>query len=480
MKILALSDSPMRSGFGRIANEVFYRLVYRGHQVHVASLLWDGIALVDQEDWYSPVKSKLPFQISGLAGRDWGSYIYNLIGLTNPDVVISLQDFPYATGIFYNCRVDWSKRAFVCITPIDGFPIDEDWLRLVDDADGTMVISEFGVEAMKKAGRQVELCPPGIDRNYFKPASPEEKKALRLKVGIPEDAFVVGMMAMNQGRKDIPHTLDGFAKFSVDKPEARLLLDMDASNPAGWNIPKLMKTKNIPEGKVLFRENLGSKGVTELRDRYALLDCHVVLAHREGFGLPLIESQAMMIPTISQDWCSGTEICGNGKGYLIRHLSQSRNSTWGGAYDYDPDVEHFVQVLETIYKQPIQAKAIAERGYEWAIARTWDKTADSVENLLLKIEEKQNARKFSLSNLRTTTISDETSAKSVEPQAGISGGSSPDGRPQSVVQPDGANGPTVQRDAGGQEQRLREDGERGGQDGPREVRLLPELRHTGS
>jgi hypothetical protein len=71
MKILALSDSPLRSGFGRISNEVFSRLVYRGHQVHVASLLWDGIALVDQEDWYTPIKSKLPFQISGLAGRDW-------------------------------------------------------------------------------------------------------------------------------------------------------------------------------------------------------------------------------------------------------------------------------------------------------------------------------------------------------------------------------------------------------------------------
>jgi glycosyltransferase involved in cell wall biosynthesis len=391
MKILWVGDAGVTSGFGRIANEVCSRLVQRGHQVHAVSILWDGV-MTEGVDWYSTQNHKYPFRISGVAGRDIYAYIYNLINLARPDIVVVCQDFPYLVTTYYNLRIDWSRVSFCGITPIDGEPIFEDWLRLVDDTDGAMVISQFGVDAMKRAGRRVELCAPGIDSHYFKPATPEEKSALRSRAAIPQDAFVLGMMAMNQGRKDIPHTLDGFAKFAIDKPNAYLLLDMDKVNPAGWNIPSLMKTKNIPENKVIFKEDLVKRGINEYRDRLCLLDAHSVLAHREGFGLPLIESQACMIPTIAMDWCSGTEICGNGQGYLVNPLPQPRNSTWGNAFDFDVDVNSFVGVLEAIYQNPIGAKAIAKRGYDWVIQRTWDKTADAVEQLFLSIEAKKKPK----------------------------------------------------------------------------------------
>lgn len=430
MKIVALSDSPMRSGFGRIANEVFARLVARGHQVHVVSILWDGIA-VERGDWYSPFKHPYPFQISGCAGRDIFSYVANIVQLANPDVVMSIQDFPYAVNVFYNCHIDWSRRSFVVITPIDGEPIAAEWLRLVDDADGTMVISEFGVQAMRRAGRAVELCPPGINPRDFYPATSDERQALRAKAGIPNDAFVLGMMAMNQGRKDIPHTLDGFAEFALDKPGARLVLDMDKVSPAGWNIPELVKTKNIPPEKILYKEDLIKRGLVNLRDRYVLLDAHAVLAHREGFGLPLLESQACRIPTIAMDWCSGTEICGGGKGYLVRRLSQPRNSTWGNALDYDPEVAHFVEILEQIHRNPIQAQAVADCGYQWAIARTWETAADKVEHLLERVFERKEKHHESgqcdRAGVQSTPDSPETLTQPAPTPADDSARSHPDG-----------------------------------------------------
>lgn len=442
MKIVALSDSPMNSGFGRISNEVFQRLSWRGHRIHVVSLLWDGIAT--EGDWYSNRQHKYDFQVSGCAGRDIFQYAANIINLANPDVVMSVQDFPYATSLYYNCRVDWSRRAFAFITPIDGEPIFEDWLNLVDEADGAMVISRFGVEAMKRQGKTVGLCAPGTDSRYFKPAKSAEKLALREKAGIPENAFVLGMMAMNQGRKDIPHTLDGFAKFAIDKPNALLLMDMDKANPAGWNIPALAKTKGIPENRILFKEDLMRKGLVELRDRFVILDAHSVLSHREGFGLPLVESQACMIPTIAMDWCSGTEICENGQGYLVRRMPQPRNSTWGNALDYDPDVEHFVQILDTIYRNPIEALAVAKKGYDWSTSRTWDAATDNVEKMLLGVEEKLNARRErSRAGLRGITASAQTVQNSGNESAGATKGSDSDGRPQPGVRPAGDSGESV-------------------------------------
>ncbi len=474
MKVFVLSDSPMPSGFGRISNEVCSRLVQRGHQVHVGSILWDGIALIDAGDWYAPPTHKYPFHISGLAGRDIWAYFNNLINLTQPDVVISCQDFPYAYTAYHNCRIDWSRRAFCIITPIDGEPIYEDWLRLVDDADGTMVISEFGVEAMRRAGKQVRLCPPGIDMHVFHPATSDERKALRAKANIPENAFVLGMMAMNQGRKDIPHTLDGFAKFSMDKPEALLYLDMDKVNPAGWNIPALAKTKGIPEGKILYKEDLLKRGLTELRDRYCILDAHSVLAHREGFGLPLVESQACKIPTIAAAWCSGIEVCGNGKGYLVDVLPQSRNSTWGGALDFDPDLDSFVKILEAVYNNPIGARAIAHEGYQWAIQRTWDKTADNVEKLLLEIEEKKNVSKRNSSGVLGTAASTKTGADVPSAPPESPKGSDSGGRLQPGLQSDGTPGAAVPSEEKRIEPGVCEDGERGSEDSQRGTPVLPE------
>lgn len=385
LKIVWFGDFVQESGFGRICNEVGLRLALRGHQISGVSLLWDGIFT---QDWYTPLNHPYPFHVSGVAGRDWGMYVKNIVGMANPDVVISTQDFPYAQQIYYNMMLDWSRRAFVNITPIDGYPIEKDWLTLTDETDATMVISEFGVEAMRQAGRKVGLCPPGIDASVFKPATPQEKKELRAKLGLDENAFILGMMAMNQGRKAIPHTLDGFAEFSKDKPNAYLYLDMDKIGQ--FHIPHLLEDKKINPNKVIFKDDAVAKGLSELRDRYCILDAHSVLSHREGFGLPLIESQACRVPTIAQDWCSGTEVCGGGKGYLVKALPQPRSSTWGGALDKDPDVSDFVKTLNQIYLNPESAKSVAQKGYEYALTRTWDKAADAVEQVLLQVAEKRN------------------------------------------------------------------------------------------
>lgn len=471
MRIVWFGDGNIPSGFGRISDEICTRLVHRGHEICSVSLLWDGVMT---EDWYSPLSHKKPFHIAGVAGRDPYSLLYNIINMANPDIVVSCQDFPYAQNIYFGCRIDWSRRAMVIITPIDGEPIFEDWLQLVDDADGTLVISEFGVAAMKRAGRRVGLCPPGIDHKYFTPPSPEDRQALRAKAGIKPDAFLLGMMAMNQGRKDIPHTLDGFWKFAIDK-DALLLMDMEKASPAGWDIPKLMKTKGIPESRVIFKEDLVKRGLSELKDRFSLLDAHSVLAHREGFGLPLVESMSMGIPTIAMDWCSGTEICGDGKGYLVKTLPQSRNSTWGGACDYDPDVEDFARILDEIYNHPEIAKGIAAVGQEWARKRSWDIAADNAEQVLIQAKRRLDARLSRNSSVQPVAQSPQVGTVDPHPSAKEGEGNSVSGRLQPGLQPGGIGGTSILGRPESDQPGLRENGERGSQDRePGRPDLIPE------
>jgi len=372
IKIVWFGDMVVLSGFGRIGNEISKRLKQRGYDVQ-------GIGIS-----YSGWPHEYPFWIWPLAGQDLWSGLTNIVNQTQPDLLISCQDFPYHKTIWDACRIDFSKVKWIWITPIDGTPIMSQWVDLCKWADGNMTISKFGVEAFKQAGQRVSLCHPGVDVNEFYPADKAERDALRAKVGYAPDDFIVGVVAMNQGRKAIPPMVQAFFEFAKDKPNAKLYLDMDKVSPAGWDIPELLLQLGVPKeqhSRVRFKDDLftASPDMLPLRNRYVLLDAHMVISHREGFGLPLLESMACKIPTIAMDWCSGTEIVGDGRGYLVPRIDYMENGTWGGARDAFPDLKALQNALELIYCYPDVAAGVAATGYEWARRQTWDVATDAVE-----------------------------------------------------------------------------------------------------
>ena len=172
--------------------------------------------------------------------------------------------------------------------------------------------------------------------------------------------------------------LQGFFQFAQDKPTARYLLDMDATSPAGWDIKALCQQYGWDAGKLIFKADAVQRGVTNLRDRYNALDAHAVLSYREGYGLPLSEAMACGVVSAALDWCSGTEVTGEGRGVLVKPADYFMASTWGGAADKLPDVQHFVQQLNWLHDHPEERAAMGIRGMIWARAQSWDKAADAV------------------------------------------------------------------------------------------------------
>lgn len=384
-KVLVVSDDPVPSGFGRISCEVSTRLVKRGYNIMAAGLQYDGL-LPPTFDGVT-----LPYWVSALAGKNWPEVVMNLMGVYQPDAVLVIQDAPYGETV-RNLPVDWSQMAFVMVTPVDGVPIHPNWVKVMGKADAALTISRFGVEAYRQAGVTAELCQPGIDPNTFYRLPDAERQAIRTRLGIAPDAFVLMCAAMNQGRKAIPPMLKGFFDFSKDKPNARFLLDMDAVSPAGWDIPAVCQQQGWDAGKLIFRADAARLGVTQLRDRFNAADAHTVLAHREGWGLPLVESMACGVPTIALDYCSGTEIVGEERGYLVKCIEYREIGTWGGAEDAFPDLTDFVSHLQRIHDHPDEARAIAQRGMEWARRQSWDAAADAVQNAIERALSKRAKR----------------------------------------------------------------------------------------
>lgn len=387
MKVLIVSDNGVPTGYGRIADEVGVRLKRRGYDVLALSYYYDGL-LPAQLDGMP-----LPYHVGVLSGKpNQVAEVGKVIGAWQPDVVLSIQDFPYHVNLFYAPVADWSRIGRVLITPIDGVPIYPDWVKLAKHVDGVLTISEFGVQALANAGVRAELCRPGVNTDRFFRKSEKERHVIREKLGIPADGFLLGTMCMNQGRKAITLMLQGFMAFAKDKPGARYLLDMDEISPAGWNIPAVIEQQGWDASRVIYRSDAIRAGVIDLCDRYNALDAHVVLAHREGYGLPLAEAMACGVVSMALDYCSGMEIVGEGRGCLIRDTGHTVPGTWGGAEDRYPDMAHFVEQLNWLYHNPAEREAMAQRGMAWARAQTWDRATDAVHGVLERVATERAAR----------------------------------------------------------------------------------------
>lgn len=386
VKALIVSDCGVPTGYGRIADQVGVRLAKRGLQIYAASYAYDGLLPASYEG------QPLPYPVASLAGKpNWPELVAQLVTVIQPDVVLSIQDFPYAQAIKAAPLIDWSKHAFIVLTPVDGVPIYPEWLDVMKGADAGLTISEFGVEAFRQAGIAVSLCRPGVDGNVFFKLPAEARARIRAALGVADDGFLVGTAAMNQGRKCISLMLKAFFEFAADKPNARYLLDMDPISPAGWNLPALCRQYGYDASKLIFRADAERAGVLQLKDRFNALDAHMVISHREGYGLPLAEAMACGVVSMALDYCSGTEICGEGRGILIKETGYRVPGTWGGAEDAFPDLHDLAQKLQWLYDHPAERAALAERGMEWARAQTWDAAADAVHAAIGRVIERRAA-----------------------------------------------------------------------------------------
>lgn len=376
MKLAVFSDHGVPSGYGRIAMELCIRMVARGHHVNGGSLAYDGLLL----PMHGAVP--LPYHVATLQNNpNWVAAFNACVNVWQPDIVVAIQDMPYAQAIAES-KIDWSVIPLAIVTPVDGVPIFPGWIKLMQRAQGRMSISQFGRDAYARQGVAVKHLPMGVDLNGFRRLPADERKAVRDKLGIAFGGFVMGTVCQNQGRKAIPAMMRAFFKFAADKPDARYILWMDSSSPAGWDVETVCEQQGWDKDKLILREAAIGRGVVELNEAYNAMDLHVVLAHREGFGLPLLESMACGVATGAMDYCSGTEVVGSGRGLLINALPFTSIGTWGGAEDRFADEANMIDGMNLFYSNPAHRQVVADRGMEWARQRAWDAAADVFENEL--------------------------------------------------------------------------------------------------
>ncbi len=178
-----------------------------------------------------------------------------------------------------------------------------------------IAMSRFGEAALQRAGLNPLYVPHGIDTTVFRPG---DKAAARAAAGLPEDAFVVAMVANNVGRdgnrKAFAEQIIAFAELRKKHSDAMLILHTDVDQPQGMRLRSFLE-RTLPTGSYTYtdiysyRKGLNPSAVADI---YRAADVLSNASYGEGFGIPIVEAQACGTPVVVTDATAMPELCGSG------------------------------------------------------------------------------------------------------------------------------------------------------------------------
>jgi len=371
LRILLWSACPWtKVGYGTQAKGIAEAMLDLGHEVAFQSLFgllgasinWKGVPI------YPARNHPLGWDVVESNARHFGA-----------DLIVSFYDiWALPLDICGTIKTPWAA-----MTPVDGTPVQEVTVLRLQQVTYPVAFARDSLKLMQEAElNDATYIPLGIDCNVFKPSS---KQAARDALDIPQDCYLMTMIAANKGfpcRKSFPEVLQAFARFRTCHPEAILYLHSTrkpfGSSGNGIYFDAIIDDLEIPRSSVAFApENELVVGVPDeqMAQIYQASDVLLSPSMGEGFGLPIAEAQACGCPVITQDCSAMSELTINGIACkpLTRWWQPGLNYWWQLA-----DVNAIRDAMERLYCQPADvAQENARQGAEYIKnVYSWDVVRD--------------------------------------------------------------------------------------------------------
>ena len=343
MRLLYVSDFPiLNTGYAKVSRELVYRFVLDGHEVY-----------------YLP--------IAGLEGgafsRDvFGAEILPTMSSTEDiaywffkrdcDVAIILKD-PYVfTGI------EKLPVFHVFYSPVAEEPLSNQYKSITQTAMYLWIPSWWGIRVALASGvrwDRLVYVPHGVSKVYRRYDESDVEK-FREQFGFTDFDVVVGIVAVNRRRKFLPNQIEGVKIFVENNPDLKVGLYLHTSPQAdnyalhgGWDLNAVLEVFGLLDvarfpDPYLYRVGFSEKKMAEL---YNAIDV-LVNATTEGYGLPLIESQACGTPVVTVNHGNGPEI----NFYKLNARVASYSYTFVGTKLAVPDPYSIADCIEKALKVP--------------------------------------------------------------------------------------------------------------------------------
>lgn len=242
--------------------------------------------------------------------------------------------------------------------PIDSEPAAHVIIEKVAKAYRRIVFSRFGERMVNNAGLDCYYVPHGVDTQAYHPTGMVEA---RERAGLPQDAYIVGMVAANKGnpsRKAFYQQIVAFANFHRRHTDTVLYIHSckgENGENDGVNLVRLVEGNGLTVGKdVLFADQyaytIGGYGDEDMNALYNSMNVHLLVSTGEGFGVPIIEAQAAGCPVIVGDWTAMGELCFSGT-KVSKEDADPVYSPLDNCY-FAPRIRPIELALEAEYKKP--------------------------------------------------------------------------------------------------------------------------------
>ena len=338
------------TGYGAQTRLFAPRIRDLGHRVAIsafwglngAPMEWEGMAVFPGDETFG------------------NRLLLGLVEQHEADLVISLVD-PWVLD-----AKKMNTIPLACWTPIDRDPCMDRVSRFLEQSGARPIaMSRFGKRMLRDEGLDPLFVPHGIDTRVFRPR--EDADAMRRRMKIPDDGFVIGMVANNKSdappRKAFPQVFQAFAQLRAEHDDAYLYMHCHAAPADGINLAILAERCGIPSDAIRYTNPLAMElGMSDERiaELYTVFDVLANPSYGEGFGIPLIEAQACGTPVIATDWTAMTELCGPGS-WLVG------GDRWydaiGQSFFKCPSVSEILDAMRAAYEQRGQGPNLEARQF---------------------------------------------------------------------------------------------------------------------
>jgi len=274
-----------------------------------------------------------------LAGRALGKGV-----VLQPELNGELSGEAYTWGTRY-------ARGPVAALVRGGTALRNVWFR---DGDAFVAMSERIRQEFLAAGvppEKIAHLPHGVDTARFRPASPDERVALRRRLGLPADALVIAWTGRVLKGKGLETLLGAFERVAAAEPGAHLLLVGSGSGQA-LSIEDELRGRVQASG---LRPRVTFAGrVDAVEDWLRASDVFAFPSLVEALGISLIEAAACGLPCV-----------GSRTGGIVDVIEEGRT----GLLVPPGDAEALASALRALLSDPGARAAMGEAGRHLGVRR---------------------------------------------------------------------------------------------------------------
>jgi len=266
------------------------------------------------------------------------------------------------------------KRTFrhIAYFPIDGLCRDETFhpaiSGIISAVEEPVCICRWIQDALKKnLGMDAGMIYHGVDTKVFSPVDKREarEKTGLYEAGLPEEAFIVGMIGTNQERKKFEDFIPAMAALCEARKDVYFFMFTEylSQYDGAHDLLALMKSCGVNTRCINTLNFLGCPDEF-MRYIYGMADVTVLLSTGEGFGIPPLYSRAMKIPCLVTDCTAMSELCADPFERLpVKWTYYDKGIN---LVRYITDIDELVKRLITLYDHREMSADLGEKGFTMA------------------------------------------------------------------------------------------------------------------